>query len=113
RELLANLKNEQPYLGYSHPEWLVNRWVEHFGREKTIHLLAWNNRPPKTFARVNTLKADAGKLLAQWRDEGVEYDFFRKDWMPENWLFELRGHPPLEKLPSFQQGLFYIQDPST
>jgi 16S rRNA (cytosine967-C5)-methyltransferase len=28
-------------------------------------------------------------------------------------MFELRSHPPLATLPSFQQGLFYVQDPST
>jgi 16S rRNA (cytosine967-C5)-methyltransferase len=28
-------------------------------------------------------------------------------------VFELESHPPLASLPSFQQGLFYIQDPST
>ena len=25
--------------------------------------MEWNNTPPKTFARVNTLKTDPGKLL--------------------------------------------------
>ena len=75
--------------------------------------MEWNNTPPKAFARVNTLKADPGKLLAQWRDEDVEYDFVRRDWIDENLVFELKSHPPLGRLPSFQQGLFYVQDPST
>jgi 16S rRNA (cytosine967-C5)-methyltransferase len=78
-----------------------------------LRLLEWNNTPPKTFARVNTLKADPGRLLAQWRDENVEYDFVRYDWIEENLVFELKSHPPLTRLPSFQQGLFYVQDPST
>jgi 16S rRNA (cytosine967-C5)-methyltransferase len=52
-------------------------------------------------------------LLAQWREEGVEYDFFRQDWVEENLVFELKAHPPLTRLPSFQQGLFYVQDPGT
>jgi 16S rRNA (cytosine967-C5)-methyltransferase len=52
-------------------------------------------------------------LLAQWRDEDVEYDFVRYDWIEENLVFELKSHPPLAHLPSFQQGLFYVQDPST
>ena len=33
--------------------------------------------------------------------------------MGENQVFELKSHPPLKRLPSFRQGLFYIQDPST
>jgi 16S rRNA (cytosine967-C5)-methyltransferase len=110
---ITELKATQPHLGYSHPEWLVNRWRERWGVEKTAQLLAWNNTPPDTFARINTLKADPGKLLTQWRDEDVEYDFVRRDWFGENLVFKLKSHPPLERLPSFCQGLFYIQDPST
>ncbi len=59
-----------------------------------------------------TLK-DTGDLLTQWRDENVEYDFVRRDWFEESLVFELKSHPPLSKLASFQQGFFYIQDPST
>ena len=113
KQLLADLKVNEPHIGYSHPVWLVERWETRWGKEKTLRLLEWNNAPPKTFARVNTLKADPGKLLAQWRNEDVEYDFARQDWFEENLVFELKSHPPLTHLPSFQQGLFYIQDPST
>jgi 16S rRNA (cytosine967-C5)-methyltransferase len=113
KNLLAELKQTQPHLGWSHPEWLVARWQTKWSAEKTAQLLEWNNTPPKTFARVNTLKTDAGKLLPQWRGEDVEYDFVRRDWLDENLVFELKSHPPLATLPSFQQGQFYVQDPGT
>jgi 16S rRNA (cytosine967-C5)-methyltransferase len=113
RLLLADLKNNQPALGYSHPQWLVDRWQARWGAAKTAELLAWNNAPSKTFARVNTLKIQPEKLLPIWRDENVEYDFVRHDWHEENLVFELKAFPPLHRLPSFQQGFFYIQDPST
>lgn len=111
--LLGDLKRSQPHIGYSHPEWLVARWHGRWGPEQAGKLMDWNNTPPRTFARVNTLKADASKLLPQWRDEDVEYDFVRHDWVEENLVFELKSHPPLQRLSSFQQGLFYVQDPST
>ena len=110
---LAGLKVAQPALGGSHPEWMVARWQKNFGAEKTMQLLEWNNTPPKTFARVNTLKADAGKLVEKWREENVDYDFVRRDWLEENLVFELKSHPPLAALDSFRQGWFYVQDPST
>jgi len=113
RCLLADLKTNQPCLGFSHPEWLVARWQERWGKEKTAELMEWNNTPPRTFARINLLKADPRKLLPQWRDEGVEYDFVRRDWLEENLVFELKSHPPLSGMPSFRQGLFYVQDPGT
>jgi 16S rRNA (cytosine967-C5)-methyltransferase len=52
-------------------------------------------------------------LLARWREENVEYDFARRDWLAENLVFELKSHPPLNSLPSFRDGWFYVQDPST
>jgi 16S rRNA (cytosine967-C5)-methyltransferase len=113
RLLLAELRKTQPHLGYSHPEWLVARWQARWGAEQTAKLMEWNNTPPKAFARINTLKADPAKLLIQWREENVEYDFVCRDWLEENQVFELKSHPPLSLLPSFRQGLFYVQDPST
>jgi 16S rRNA (cytosine967-C5)-methyltransferase len=113
RRLLAELKTREPHLGFSHPEWLTARWQHRWGTEPTARLMEWNNTPPHTFARVNTLKADAGKLLEQWRAEKVEYDFVRRDWLEENLVFELKSHGSLRSLPSFQQGWFYVQDPST
>jgi 16S rRNA (cytosine967-C5)-methyltransferase len=140
QQLLADLKRSRPALGWSHPEWLVARWQKRWGAEKTAALLEWNNTPPKTFARVNSLKLgragsplpaapeqsgsgahgvtrptfeDAGDLLTRWRDENVEYDFVRRDWLAENLVFELKSHPPLTTLESFRQGWFYVQDPGT
>lgn len=114
RALLDELKTARPHIGWSHPEWLVSRWQRRWGAEKTNRLLEWNNTPPKTFARVNTLKTDAAKLLERWRlQENVEYDFVRRDWLEENLVFELKSHPPLAELGSFRDGWFYVQDPST
>ena len=117
KKFLAGLKISQPALGWSHPEWLVARWQKRWGAERTAQLLEWNNTPPKTFARVNTLKTDAGKLLEKWRDENVEYDFVRSGgrqtaaflsevessgFLPkaatlENLVFEMKSHPPLNR----------------
>jgi 16S rRNA (cytosine967-C5)-methyltransferase len=113
KKILADMKISQPALGWSHPEWLVERWRKNFGDEKTRALLEWNNTPPKTFARVNTLKTDAAKLVERWREENVEYDFCTRDWTGENLAFELKSHPPLNSLGSFRAGGFYLQDPST
>ena len=113
KNLLAELKTSQTALGYSHPEWLVARWQNRWGAEPAARLLDWNNTPPKTFARVNTLKTDAGKLIERWRAENVEHDFVQHDWLAANLVFELKSAPPLARLPSFQQGGFYVQDPST
>lgn len=113
RRALDELKRTQPALGWSHPDWLVNRWQDRLGADATQRLLEWNNTPPRTFARVNTLRTAAGKLVEKWRDENVDYDFVTRDWTGENLIFELKSHPPLPRLESFRLGWFYIQDPST
>lgn len=113
KALLEELKISHPHIRYSHPEWLAARWQQHWGLDHAAKLMAWNNTPPKSFARVNTLKTEPAKLLAQWREENVEYDFVRRDWIEENSVFELKSHPPLDTLGSFQQGLFYVEDPGT
>lgn len=137
---LEELKTSQPHLGHAHPEWLVKRWTERYGAANAARLMEWNNTPARVFARINTLMfagrsgatlppgsmghgvrrpfvdrtfKDAGDVLLQWRDEGVEYDFVRRDWIEDNLVFEFKSHPPISKLASFQLGLFYIQDPST
>ena len=119
KQLLAELKLKQQWLGFSHPEWLVSRWQQRWGNERTAQLLDWNNTPPKTHGRVNTLKYSGTKdtpaelLCDKWRHEGVEAEFLTRDWTGENLAFELKEHPPLATLESFSQGRFYIQDPST
>jgi 16S rRNA (cytosine967-C5)-methyltransferase len=54
REMLEALKISDPAAGYSHPGWLIERWQARWGKAQTAQLLAWNNRPPPTFARLNT-----------------------------------------------------------
>jgi 16S rRNA (cytosine967-C5)-methyltransferase len=113
KRLLARLKISQPALGWSHPEWLVEKWRKRFGEGRMRQLLEWNNTPPKTFARVNTLKTNAAELIEKWREENVEYAVVRHDWLEENLAFELKSHPPLASLASFHDGWFYLQDPGT
>jgi 16S rRNA (cytosine967-C5)-methyltransferase len=113
RAALADLKRSDPPLGYSHPAWLVERWQNRWGAEKTIRLLEWNNNSPPVFARLNKLKTDLPGLLDRWRKEGVEFEERNYDWTGPDLVFELRSHPPLVECESFQEGLFYVQDPST
>jgi 16S rRNA (cytosine967-C5)-methyltransferase len=117
KKLLVELKSANPAVAFSHPQWLVEKWEKRFGPECARQLLEWNNTPPGTFARVNTLKTDAAKLLEKWRAENVEYDFVRRDFLKgpdlETIIFELKSHPPLASLESFRDGWFYIQDPGT
>jgi len=110
---LEELKAREPHLGYSHPQWLCDRWAARWDGDKLRALLDWNNTPPHTFIRVNTLRATPEQLAAQFEKEGVLFTPRLYEWAPGDLAFELREFPLLTTLPSFQQGLFYVQDPST
>jgi 16S rRNA (cytosine967-C5)-methyltransferase len=111
--LLEELKTSQPALGYSHPEWLCNRWGKLWDRDTVRRLLEWNNAPAPVYARLNTLKTHAATLQETWTREGVEFEIFAADWTAATPVFKLTSHPSLATLPSFRNGFFYIQDPST
>ena len=110
---LEVLKKEDPPTGYSHPAWLVERWLAVWGAEKTAQLLEWNNSPPPTFARLNRLKTDAATLTQRWKAQGIGFAARQWDWTAENEMFELQSHPSLAEWEDFQRGFFYVQDPST
>jgi 16S rRNA (cytosine967-C5)-methyltransferase len=113
RQKLAELRDRDPASGLSHPGWLYERWRNRYGEVVTRRLMDWNNQPPPTFARVNAVKADATKLIEGWNNEGVQFRPCQFDWLPDNTIFELLEHPHLTSLKTFQDGWFYIQDPST
>lgn len=112
-QLLDNLKNNQPDLGFSHPQWLADRWINLWGVEATCHLMAWNNGPASTYARLNTLRARTAQVLETWAQEGIKFLPRQWDWTGHGLVFELLEHSPIEELESFKKGWFYIQDPST
>ncbi len=112
-KILEEVKTRDPALGFSQPDWLVQKWIQRYGAAKSSALLAWNNLPAYTYARLNTLKTDAAKIAAIWEDEAVQFTPVKFDWVPDGVIFRLDWHPPLSKMKSFLQGLFYVQDPST
>jgi 16S rRNA (cytosine967-C5)-methyltransferase len=110
-KLLRELESTNPAIAYSHPDWLWNRWSQRWGADNARALFKINNTPPPVFARANTLRGAIDELTRAWQTEGVDFKARQFDWTPL--VFELLNHPPLASLPSFQKGLFYVQDPST
>ena len=72
KKILADMKISQPALGWSYPDWLVEKWRVNFGDEKMRQLLEWNNTPPKTFARANALKFRSCRPVLRSPARGTE-----------------------------------------
>ena len=89
----------------SHPSFLIDRWEKCFGEDEAIKLCAWNNEAPPVYLRLNSLTHNPD-ALTEIRESDLTHqvpnaanDFFRLDGpIPPNWI---------------EQGLIYIQDPST
>lgn len=91
---------------YSHPQPLIDLLKAYVGKERIEPMLRANNEVPDTVVQVNTLKITAGDLVHRLEQEGVSVR--AHSWM-ENCLV-LSGTGNLEQLPSFREGLFYVQD---
>lgn len=113
RQALAELPQTDLATATSHPAWLVDRWQSTLAPADLARLLELNNQPPPTFARANRLRLDGPALLRIWAEEGVIAEPRDYPWLGSEALFELREHPSLTGLASFQRGDFYVQDPST
>jgi 16S rRNA (cytosine967-C5)-methyltransferase len=95
-------------LRYSHPRWLVERWLLRYGSGETEKLLAANNRPAPVTARTNTLRIGRDALLETLAGEGVSA--LPSPIVPEGVIFSSGG--PVGGLRAFRQGLLQIQGES-
>ncbi len=84
---------------YSHPEWLVRRWLLAFGAEPTRKLLEWNQQPAPVYARWRNL---SGAVPPPWLTPTAWSGFF--EVAPGHW-------PEVE--PLLRNGDLYLQDPAT
>ena len=91
---------------YSHPWELIKLLRDYVGKDRIEMMLKANNEAPSTVIQVNTLKITAQALQQRLAEEQVSAQ--PHDWMPDCLVLGSTGD--LEKLPSFQEGLFYVQD---
>ncbi len=94
---------------YSHPAWLVRRWLRRYGPEETMAFCSANNEPPPVVLRCNTLRIEPDALLRSLEQEGVAA--VPSPLIPEG--LRLTQHVILKNLPSFQAGYFTVQDESS
>lgn len=93
---------------YSHPGELINLLKAYVGKERIESMLRANNAIAPMTAQVNTLKITAEQLQKRLEAEGVAAE--KHLWIPD--CLVLSGTGNIEQLPSFREGLFYVQDPA-
>ena len=90
---------------WSHPEWLVNRWVRRFGEGEAISLMQLNNQPPPVYLHVNPLLVSAEDAIRHLQEERVAVQ--PTSFSPG--VLQVR-EGVAQTTKSFLEGEFYIQD---
>jgi 16S rRNA (cytosine967-C5)-methyltransferase len=92
-------------LRYSHPRWLVARWVGRWGAEETERLLAANNAEAPLVVRPYNIVRE--QLEATLESVGVNVT----DASLARDSLAIRSPVSLTELGAYRQGLFFVQDP--
>jgi 16S rRNA (cytosine967-C5)-methyltransferase len=91
---------------YSHPLWLVERWLQEYGSEVTEHILSRNNSRSPLVVRANRLKVNPGDLVDSLSRGGFAF----RPVNPKPDAMEVRGiRGPVQFLPGYREGLFAVQ----
>ena len=91
---------------HSHPRWLVRRWYDRYGPERTEEALRRNNLPAPLCIRTNRLKGSRDELITLLEAQGATVR--RTGCSPVG--IEVLSTPGLTALPAFQDGWFMVQD---
>ena len=100
-ELQRELDEAEPFVRFSHPEFLMKRWNRQFEPGAAVRICEWDNTPAEILVRANGLRITPGELLRSAPTSEP-----------------CPGHPLMLKVRQipFQwimHGLCYVQDPST
>jgi 16S rRNA (cytosine967-C5)-methyltransferase len=94
-------------LRFSHPRWLVARWVARWGAEETERLLAANNtEAPLVVRPYNTVREQLEATL-----EGAGVDVTEIGLVRDS--LAIKSPVSLTELGAYRQGLFFVQDPAS
>jgi len=91
---------------FSHPDWLVKRWIKQYGTETTISLCKANNTAPELIIRTNTLQLTREELINHLSRIGLSCE-------PTKYSSEgIKIYQPsdITQLSAFQKGWFLVQD---
>lgn len=93
---------------YSHPSWLVRRWLRRFGAEETTKLLMSNNERPELGLRINKLKVEPGRFLTLLEEQQIPY----RGSTHIDYFVRVKTLARIAQMDLFRSGLFTIQDES-
>ena len=109
-ELVAALSHQPFAVRASHPDELISRWQLRFDADELHALCNWNNLRPNVILRVNRSRIPPRDLLGRFHKAGICCE--PHPAVPMSFISLSHGFR-LRDLPGYDEGLFYVQDPST
>jgi len=91
---------------YSHPRWLVARWVERFGEQDTERLLTLNNADAPVVIRPYGIVREQLEAMLEAAGVHVADAPYARD------SIAISGGTTFTELGAFKKGLFFVQDPA-
>ncbi len=91
---------------YSHPRWLVARWVERFGEQDTERLLILNNADAPVVIRPYGIVREQLEAMLEAAGVHVAEAPYARD------SIAISGGTTFTELGAFKKGLFFVQDPA-
>lgn len=91
---------------FSHPEWMVKRWVERLGEREAFQLMQANNQRPEYFVRVNTLRTTVENF--KLRMDKLEISYEESNWIPG--YFKVESVQPFIAKGWLVKGICQVQD---
>jgi 16S rRNA (cytosine967-C5)-methyltransferase len=94
---------------FSHPSWMVKRWVARFGREETEKLLIANNDKPTLALRINNLVTNKDEFKSLLDSVDLKYSDGKS--LPQ--FIRMNSLSNITNWEYFAKGFFSVQDEST
>lgn len=92
---------------FSHPLWMVEDWIEKFGRENTQKLLEFNNSYTRIYFRHNPIKISLEELQKKLQENYDQVEFFRAGDIN---LFSVKSPGEVLNSPIIKNGEAAVQD---
>ncbi len=94
---------------YSHPSWLVKRWLARYNEKFTEELLIANNQKPTLTLRINSLVTNITEMESLLKSENIT--FGKGKFLPN--FIHLNSITNIVDWKYFREGYFSVQDEST
>ncbi|PKD44153.1 16S rRNA (cytosine(967)-C(5))-methyltransferase RsmB [Rhodohalobacter barkolensis] len=91
---------------FSHPEWMVKRWVKRFGEREAFQLMQSNNQRPFYYVRVNNLRTKTENF--KLRMEKLDIPFDESEWLPG--YYKVDSVAPFIEKDLLKKGICLVQD---